>query len=97
MTNNKNTRTYTIETWNPLALEEDEKFIKVLEITIEQPDGVKYSNIQWDSKTGLVTANINGSEKREAIPYTGRGLGKIAPGPFRTSGVAVMNYHYWYN
>jgi hypothetical protein len=35
MTNKKNTRTYTIETWNPLALEEDEKFIKVLEITIE--------------------------------------------------------------
>jgi hypothetical protein len=45
----------------------------------------------------LVTANVNGSEKREAIPYIGRGLGKIAPGPFRTSGVAVMNYHYWYN
>lgn len=69
---------------------------KIMEITIVQPDDVKYTNIQWDSNTGLVTANINGSEVRSPIPYTGVGCGKIEPGPFETKGIYYMDYNFWY-
>ena len=68
----------------------------VMQITISQPDGTKYTNIQWDSKTGLVTANVNGSEIRTPIPYTGVGCGKIEPGPFETRGIYYMDYNLWY-
>lgn len=46
----------------------------ILSITVEDP-GNKYSNLQWDSKTGLVTAVIDG--KRKPIKYSGNSIGAI--------------------
>lgn len=68
----------------------------VMSITITQPKGVKYTNIQWDSKTGVVTANVNNSNKRIPIPFIGEASGRISPGPFQTDGIYNINYHYWY-
>ena len=67
---------------------------KALSITITVPDGQKYSNIQWDSQTGLVTAEINGI--RQLIPYDGLGCGKLEPAPFEAEGIIDMKYSYWY-
>lgn len=72
----------------------------VLEISIEQPEGKFYKDILWDSKTGLVTAEvyIGGiSQGRQAIPYKGKGMGKLNPAPLTAHGISDMEYSYWYN
>lgn len=68
----------------------------ILSITVEQPEEVEYSDIQWDSRTGLVTAEING--KRQAIQYTGNSLGAIPPDPngFTAENVTGISFRYWY-
>lgn len=68
----------------------------VLAITITEPEGVSYTEIQWDSKTGLVTAKVNGKTAREPIPYTGKGCGCIEPGPFEGENIYAIDYNYWY-
>lgn len=70
--------------------------LTVLEITIKQPEDTVYTNIQWDSKTGLVTANVNGDSKRVPIHYTGTSYGVLQPGPFEAENVYKMDYNYWY-
>jgi hypothetical protein len=68
----------------------------ILSITVDQPADVEYSNMQWDSRTGLVTAEING--KRQAIQYTGNSLGAIPPDPngFTAENVTGISFRYWY-
>jgi hypothetical protein len=66
-----------------------------MKITITEPPGVIYSNIVWDSRTGLVTAKVNGSDP-EPIPYTGEALGKLKPGQFVANNITTMDYNYWY-
>lgn len=91
-------KTYSIKQTNNLGVEKT-----ILEITIEQSDdanGIKYEDIQWDSKTGLVTAKVieNNVEKgRQAIPFVGKSIGKIQPGPFTADEITDIQYSYWYN
>jgi hypothetical protein len=69
------TRTYTITQPNEFGQE-----IAVFEITINEPEGVVYKNIEWDSKTGLITANIEIGgvvSERRPIPCSGKSLGTL--------------------
>lgn len=84
------TRDYTIQ-----QKDESGNYVDVMKITITEPAGVVYSNIEWDSRTGIVTARVNGSE-RTPIPYTGVALGKLKPGPFVATNIVKMEYNYWY-
>ena len=70
----------------------------ILKIEIEQPNDVEYTDIQWDSRTGLVTAKVNNSEARKAIQYTGNSLGAIPPDPngFTAENVTGISFRYWY-
>lgn len=53
-----------------------------------------YSEIQWDSKTGMVTAKVNGV--RTPIPYVGKSYGTLQPAPFEVENIYAMDYNYWY-
>ena len=68
----------------------------VMAITITLPPNTTYTNIEWDSRTGLVTANVNGEKTRRAIPYTGTSYGTLQPGPFEAENIYHMSYNYWY-
>ena len=74
-------RTYKI-----IQANEDNVNETILELTISLDDSLasKYSNFEWDSKTGLVTALDNDTDKRVIIPYTseGKSIGTIKPAPF---------------
>lgn len=78
------TRTYTIS----------QNGEEVMSITITQPDDVVYQNIQWDSKTGMVSAEIDG--KRKPIPFTGKSCGKLMPAGFVAEGFRNIQFNYWY-
>lgn len=78
-------RTYTITQNNET----------VFSITLDV-DTDKYRDYQWDSSTGLVTAVVIETEKREIIPYSGNGLGTLKPGPFQAEGIVSMDYNFWY-
>lgn len=67
---------------------------EVMSITITQPNGVTYTNIQWDSKTGIVSAEING--ERKPIPFSGISCGKLQPLSFSAEGISEIKFHYWY-
>lgn len=67
---------------------------EVLKITIQEPEGVEYKNIRWDSKTGLVTAEVNNVQV--LVPYTGNGLGTLEPGGFEASNIYAVSHNYWY-
>ena len=73
---------------------QDEK--EILKVTVTFDPSILYQDIIWDSKTGLVTAKVDG--KRVVLPHTGKSCGTIAPGTFETEGLSPndMNYHYWY-
>ena len=68
----------------------------VMQITITFQDTETYENIQWDSRTGLVSANINGSSERKLIPFKGISYGSLQPGPFEAIGISDIQYNYWY-
>lgn len=67
-------------------------------ITITIPDNEisNYSNFQWDSRTGLVTAIKNG--KRVPVPYTGNAVGTLQPGNYtiQTTNIDPQNLDYDY-
>ena len=77
---------------------------KVAELSIDIAGN--YSNIEWNSENGLVTAKINGT--RQAIPHKGTPLVKISPTlpttieksddgiTWETDEDAVLYYRYWY-
>jgi hypothetical protein len=67
-----------------------------LHIEIDVPDGTIYHDVEWDSKTGLVTAKVNESLNRTVIPYRGNGCGKLEPEAFEAEGILDMKYNYWY-
>lgn len=68
----------------------------ILTITITEPEGKTYSDIQWDSKTGLVTAIIDSDTERKPIPYIGKSYGTIQPGPFEAENIYSIKYNYQY-
>ena len=96
-------KTITAETSAELTFEVGE-----LEITIPAKTATKqeygsfrythYNSIEWDSKTGMVSAEVNG--KRIAIPYTGNSLGGIPVGGIPSTDISInggtLEYHYWY-
>ena len=69
-----------------------------LEITLS----ANGKGLQWDSKTGIVSALITsgGITKRQPIPYTGNSLGTIPVGGLDESEIVLdygtLKYHYWY-
>ena len=69
-----------------------------LEFSISLDDSLagRYSNFEWDSKSGLITALDNTTEKRVIIPHTGTTAGTIAPGPFTAEGLVSIDYNLWY-
>lgn len=87
----KLTKTYTFK-----QKDEDGKDEVVASIKITEPKGKVYTNIIWDSKTGLVTANENGSKNRIIIPHEGNALVKLKPAPFTAEGVYAIDYNFWY-
>jgi hypothetical protein len=73
----------------------------VYSITITDPTASEdkttiptYSEIQWDSKTGMVTAKVNGA--RTAIPYIGKSYGTLQPAPFEVENIYAIEYNYCY-
>jgi hypothetical protein len=70
----------------------------VLEFTITLDDSLanRYSAFEWDSKTGLVTALDENTQKRVIIPVTGTTTGQIQPGPFSAEGLVKIDYNLWY-
>lgn len=75
------------------------------------PVGTTYYDIQWDSKTGIVSAlvatpNMPIPEKRTPIHYTGTGCVSLEPDYYYSKfgndlsagegAIQGMNYHYWY-
>jgi hypothetical protein len=68
----------------------------ILEITISLPEAEakNYTNFQWDSSTGLVTA-LRGA-KRVVVPSTGKSLGQIEPGPYEITNVTNVRHNFWY-
>lgn len=53
-----------------------------------------YSEIQWDSKTGMVTAKVKGV--RTPIPYIGKSYGTLQPAPFEVENIYAIEYNYQY-
>lgn len=57
-----------------------------------------HSGIQWDSKTGIVSAMFDG--KRKLITYSGESLGTIPVGGIPKKDISIngatLKYHYWY-
>lgn len=74
------------------------EFKVVKKITIKPPDGTNYTDMEWDSRTGLVTGRINGDEKRVIIPYEevipNSGLGALPPAAIKTEGIQSMEFNY---
>ena len=77
--------------------------IKVPAATATKQDDGSYvythhKSIEWDSKTGVVSAEVN--EKRVAISYTGNSFGAIPVGGISSTNISInggtLKYHYWY-
>ena len=69
--------------------------ITVFEFTVTYPDDTKtYLYPKWDSKTGLVTAEVDG--KRIPLETSGVTTGTLEPAPFEAINVEAMDYNYWY-
>jgi hypothetical protein len=51
-----------------------------LSITITNKSEATYSNIVWNSKTGIVSAKKDGDTEPKPIPFTGNSLGTIPVG-----------------
>ena len=86
------TRTYTIQ-HSPDATG---AYTKTISITIDVEEDL-YTDYQWDSKTGLVTAALKTNpSKRVVIPHTGNSIAKIDPGPFTAENITSIQHNYWY-
>ena len=95
--------TIDADTSPELTFKVGELEIKVQAATAtKQADGsyryTHHKSIEWDSKTGIVSAKVN--EKRVVIPYTGNSLGAIPVDGIASDDIAInggtLNYHYWY-
>lgn len=73
----------------------------IAQIAITPEDNVFYEDIQWDSKTGLVTAKVNNSNIRTPIPYEGDGCINLpvlsGSETFTLVGdITEIKFHNWY-
>lgn len=72
--------------------------VGTLEITIKKEDVEGLTNFTWDSKSGMVSAEKNGT--RIPIPYTGNSLGAIPIGGVSSTNISLnsgtLSYYYWY-
>ena len=72
---------------------------KTYEITISISSGDQgyYTDYQWDSKTGEVSAYDSRLLKRVLLSYTGTSTCEIGPGPITsTTNIRSLEYDYWY-
>lgn len=87
------TRTYEIKT-----KQADGTWEVYRSIGIDTSLYTDYTDFQWDSRTGLVSA-LDANGNRVVIPHTegGKGsLGTISPGPIQTTGIEFLEYNYIY-
>lgn len=86
------TRTYTIQH----SPDESGNYTKTITLTINVDEDI-YTDYQWDSKTGLVTAAYkNNPQRRVVIPHEGESIARIDPGPFEATGMVTIDHNYWY-
>lgn len=64
-------------------------------IEITDAEAATYSDYEWDSKTGLVTAK-NSDQVRVVLPTSGNTIGTIPPCEFKTEGLIDIDYNYQY-
>lgn len=69
-------------------------------ITVTPPTGKSYTDLIWNSKTGLVKAKLSGDDESKPIPFTGNSLGEIPIGEnsdLKSLGNKVtLEYDFWY-
>ena len=69
--------------------------IPVFDFIVRYPDDTKdYNYIRWDSKTGLVTAEVDGV--RIPLETIGITTGALEPDEFEALNITSMDYNYWY-
>lgn len=72
--------------------------LKVGTVQITIPEAC--TNLQWDSKTGMVIAKPSGQNNQVPINFTGNSCGAIPVGGIASSAIDInggtINYHYWY-
>lgn len=72
--------------------------LKVGTVQITIPEAC--TNLQWDSKTGMVVAKPSGQNKEVPINFTGNSCGTIPVGGITSSAIDIkggtIHYHYWY-
>jgi hypothetical protein len=94
---------FVVEYNNTIA-QKTEQIFKIGEVIItvgNKTNSPSYSNLIWDSKTGLVTANIDGGSAREVVMYSGDSCGTIPTEGVEREDIslpagATLQYHYWY-
>ena len=71
-----------------------------LEITVGGTGSKSLTGVTWDSKTGMVSAKVDGASDYTPIPYTGTPTGGIPVGGITSSQLnlqgGTLTYHYWY-
>ena len=69
-----------------------------LEITVGGVGSKSLTGVTWDSKTGMVSAKVDGDSDYTPIPYTGTSTGAIPVGGTTTLDLngGTLKYHYWY-
>lgn len=65
----------------------------VFSFTVNIPNN-QYTNLKWDSRTGLVTALYQG--KRVPLETSGNTFGTLNPVAFTAENITSMDYNYWY-
>lgn len=68
---------------------------ELFNFTIDVSNPEDYSDYEWDSKTGLVTA-LDSNGNRVVLPTTGNTIGRIPPCEFKTEGLISIDYNYQY-
>ena len=69
-----------------------------LKITVGGNGSKSLTGVTWDSKTGMVSAKVDGASDYTPIPYTGTSVGGIPVGGTTALGLynGTLKYHYWY-
>ena len=64
-------------------------------ITVTAPDEHSYTDLEWNSKTGLVTAKDENG-KTVVLEATGDIVAKIPPKEFSTENISSVDYNIWF-
>ena len=69
-----------------------------LEITVGGTGSKSLTGVTWDSKTGMVSAKVDGDSDYTPIPYIGTPTGAIPVDGITTLDLdgGTLTYHYWY-